>query len=454
MERPHAAGAWQRWRRAGLTGTSSVAVQAVVALVGLLSTPLAVGYLGKERYGIWLTLSSLLAWLAISDVGFGGNALVNAIAEADGRDDREWQTELVATAFWSLAGIAALLGLILGVAFPRVPWKAVFGASEVVPASELLTAVGICIALFLLEFPARVATAVYYGAQQGYVSNGWSMVSSLVSLAALFVVTRRSGGLSQVVVALWGTRVVVAYLVCAHLFGRDRPWLLPMPGLATMRALRRLANLGVRYVVAQVGGFAMFQSQPVIISQVLGPTEVALFGVAHRVATFPMMAVSALLNGLMPAYGEARARGDWKWIRRTFRASTLFGALVSVLMACAVVVFLPPVVEAWVGNGLTPSFGLSAALGVYVLLGGLISPASVMLYGVERVGKQALIALANGALVIFLGLLFTRLWGVTGMAVAMACSVALTNLPGQLVEARRVLDDRSTSELGPRDAAE
>jgi len=155
---------------------------------------------------------------------------------------------------------------------------------------------------------------------------------------------------------------------------------------------------------------------------------------------------------LMPAYGEARVRRDGRWIRRTFRLSAVLGALVSLGAAALVIAFLRPIVHIWVGAKLVPSVGLAWALGAYVLLSGLVGPASVMLYGVERVGKQALIAVANGLLVVLLGVLFTPQEGVTGMAMAMGCALALTNLPGQFLEARHVLRELPRDEVGSGDA--
>ena len=50
--------------------------------------PLTVHYLGAERYGVWLTISSLLTWMSMTDFGLAGNALVNVLAEASGKDDQ------------------------------------------------------------------------------------------------------------------------------------------------------------------------------------------------------------------------------------------------------------------------------------------------------------------------------------------------------------------------------
>src|SRR5690349_5907384 len=78
-----------RLRRAGLSGITSVIAQATAMAANLITVPLTVKYLGPERYGVWLTLCSAVAWLAVMDLGFGGNGLINVLAEADGNGDRD-----------------------------------------------------------------------------------------------------------------------------------------------------------------------------------------------------------------------------------------------------------------------------------------------------------------------------------------------------------------------------
>jgi O-antigen/teichoic acid export membrane protein len=47
----------------------------------VISVPLTLTYLGSERYGMWMAISSIVALLAFADFGLG-NGLVNAIAVA------------------------------------------------------------------------------------------------------------------------------------------------------------------------------------------------------------------------------------------------------------------------------------------------------------------------------------------------------------------------------------
>ena len=63
-------------KRRGATQSRSSLTIAIV--------PLALDYLGPERYGIWLTLSSFLALLGFMDLGLG-NAVMTGALENGGR---------------------------------------------------------------------------------------------------------------------------------------------------------------------------------------------------------------------------------------------------------------------------------------------------------------------------------------------------------------------------------
>jgi len=425
-----------RVRRARLTSASSILTQGITFVVGLVSVPLTVSYLGQERYGMWITLSSFLTWLTLADLGLGGNGLINTLADANGRDDRQLGREMVATAFWSLAGIGGVLAVGCALAVPLVPLDALFRPSAHVVMSELQWAVVLAFGSWLLVLPLNTVTAIFHGYQEGYLSNAWAVVGSLASLLALAVVTQLHGGLVELVVALCGTRLVVALAGGIYLFAWHRPWLMPTPRAVTRRALSRLFFLGIRYQVAQIAGVGMFHSQPFIITQALGPTQVGIFTVAYRLITLPLQLIQAFAFPLMPAYGEARARQDWAWIRATLRRSLTASAVGISCMVLAMVIFARPIVRLWVGPGMEPDQSLVLALGLYVFVAGLVTPVSVMLYGLERIGPQALFASVNALATVVLGLWLIRQWGLSGMAAAMAIALGLVNPLGQAVELR------------------
>ena len=78
----------ERGRRIALTTIATAVAKAISMAAGLITVPLTLNYLGVERYGMWMTISSVVALLAFTDMGIG-NGLLNSIAEANGKDDRQ-----------------------------------------------------------------------------------------------------------------------------------------------------------------------------------------------------------------------------------------------------------------------------------------------------------------------------------------------------------------------------
>jgi O-antigen/teichoic acid export membrane protein len=428
----------ERLWRAGLTGITSVISKGLTIITGLISVPLTINYLGQTRYGIWLTINSLLNWLAVSSLGLGGNALINGLSEAHGKEDWERARELVSTAFWSLSGIAGALLLIYTAVFSFVPWQTVLNTSDTLSVSELHWAVNLSFICFVLLFPLNITEAVYLSFQKGYVGNVWGIVGNLASLVALLIVTKFEGGLPLLVVALFGVRILVSLANLWYLFRYGYPHLIPIPQAVTRQSFSRLSGLGIRYLVAQLAGIGMFQSQPVMIAHLLGPAQVGVFNIAQRLLTLPLMVVQMFASPLMSAYGEANARGDYQWIRRTLKVSTILAFLGTICLTLPLLLWAERIVRAWVGEQMIPTSGLVMMLSLYGVVAAVVTPASVMLYGVGRVGKQALYTCLNSLLTVGLGIWLTKTHSLSGTAAAMLIAVAIVNPLGQIIEVRKV----------------
>jgi O-antigen/teichoic acid export membrane protein len=402
-----------------------------------ISIPLTTRYLGQERYGVWVTISSLFALLLVSDLGVS-SALVLALAETEAREDDRSSRELVATAFWSLAGVATFVAVVTAAVFPFVSWRAVFNTSAAVATPELGNAAGAAIAIFILSIPLTLVPAIYQALQKTYIANAWVIAASVVSLVALLLVIRSHGGLLALVIAFSGSRLLMSVASTAYLFVRKRPALRPSPRAVSRHAFRRLRALGSKYLVVRSAEMGMFQSHPIIVAQVLGAAQVGVFYVAYRLLDLPSLIVGLLVNPLLPAYADARARGDWRWIWRTLGVTWAVAALFTVLLAGALLLSADFIISNWAGAALVPPRALLFWLVAYGVVDGIVTPVPVLLYGSERVGSQAVIAVSHALVTIVFGVILTHLYGLAGMAIAMTAAMALINLPGQMVELRRL----------------
>ena len=54
-------------------------IKGLSVLVGLIMVPMTINFLDETRYGIWITLSSVIAWMSFLDIGLG-HGLRNSLA--------------------------------------------------------------------------------------------------------------------------------------------------------------------------------------------------------------------------------------------------------------------------------------------------------------------------------------------------------------------------------------
>jgi O-antigen/teichoic acid export membrane protein len=374
----------------------------------------------------------------MTDFGLAGNALVNVLSEAYGKDDRESAKQYTASAFWALTGIATILGLVFLTTFNWISWRAVFRVSAAVSDTELKTACGLTLALFFFNVPFSLMASVYNAYQDGYFANIWSIVSNVAALIGLIVVTHFHGGLPMLVLSLSGTRACVNLANAYHLFGRQYRWLMPVPSAVGWIRIKRLLTLGGKYMVTQVAALGIFQSQPMIITQMLGPAPVVIYVVTYKVITLPLDLAYMGTVPFISAFGEAKARGDWQWIKQAYRNATLVSLGLGIPLMVLIALASKPLIRIWAGPAAIPDGWVILWLCVYTLIGMGFMAAGQMLCGLERVEPLALSIVLCATGCVGLGIAFAPVWGVAGVVLAMAVSKFATFWPIQGREVKRI----------------
>ncbi len=405
----------ERQRRAVLTTVTTAGATGVTVLTSLVSVPLTVSYLGVERYGMWMTISSLITILRFADLGLG-NGLLNAVAEAYGRDDHETASEYVSSAFYLLSGIALVLAVAFAIGYSRIPWPQVFNVTSQSAASEAGPAVAAFMTCFLLSIPLGVVQRTQLGYQEGFINGIVDAAGRLLGLVGVLLAITMRAGLPWLVLAMSGGPVVAALLNAIEMFGCRRRSLRPHLHRMTRSATRKVLSTGLLFFVLEVVGALAFASDNLVIAQVLGASAVTLYAVPMKLYQMLESVLGVVLNPLWPAYGEAAARQDNSWIRKTFGKSLGFSALFSALGSLILVVFGSQIVELWTGSAVVPSTGLLLGLGVWTTLKIAGAAVAVFLNGIGVIGFQTVTAVLMGASALILKVLLSRAVGLPGIA--------------------------------------
>jgi len=404
----------ERYRRITFTAVSSCLARATSLLAMLVSVRLIVNHFGTERYALWATITSTVTLLVFADFGIG-NGLLNAISESDGKDDQEAAISYVSTAFFVLLAVALFAAFSLWFSYPFVPWARIFNLTSPVARQEAGPAAAIFILCFLAQLPLGVVQRIQLGLQEGFITQMWSAAGNLLGLLGLLVVIRFHAGLPLLVLAVAGAPVLANLLNAATVFGVQRPWLRPHLDHISGAAARRILHLGFLFFILQIAGAVSYQTDNLIIAQVLGATAVAQYAVPFRLFAMIPAVLSMVFVPLWPAYAEASARGDVGWVKSALRRSMLLGVAVAVPANVLLIALGRPLIRLWIGPQIVPSLLLLVGLATWAVLMGVSGPLAAFLNGIGVIRMQAICCVLMAVSNVLLSIYLTRHIGVSGV---------------------------------------
>lgn len=403
----------ERYRRIAWSTLLATVARAIGIAISFISVPLVIGYLGNERYGMWITMSSLIVALGPLDLGIG-LGLLTVVSDADGRDDQAAARRAISTAIALLTLVAAASAVVFALLYPIIPWASLYNVVSPAAVSEAGPASAALVAAFALGLPLGIVAQVQLAYQSGYISSAWAIVGSVGSLVALLLVIHLRGGLPALAVALSWVGLVTAALNGWSLFRRQRPWLAPRLRDVSPSTGRSLLGTGLLFLVLQLAVLVGYQLDNLVIAQILGAEMVPEYAVPAKLFSLAPLLLSFALTPLWPAYRESLARGDGGWVRRTLRRSIVLAAAITIPSSLVLVVVAPWLLEVWVGSAVHPTQILLAGLGLWAILTALSGPVAMLLNGANVVGFQAACAIAMAIANVTLSVLLVQRIGVSG----------------------------------------
>lgn len=437
----------RRYQRIGQAIVTGFLGKGLLVLVNLIAVRLVLGYLGSERYGAWMTISSLLAWLAIADFGLG-NGLITSLSEAYAHQHRDRAQQAVATAFWLLVVIAIVLWLVLGGVALLVDWGWLLNVRALDAQAEVNLAVFVALFITLLGLPLSIIERIYRAYQEGASANYWSAVSSVLSLVALIIATSMRGDLMWLIVAFSGMSVVVQIVSALWIFGWRMPWLRPALSAVDLDQSRSLVTTSLQLFVLQIAALVILQSDNLIIARMLGAEAVTPYSITWRLFNYASLLMSFTAPVLWPAYAEANARGDVNWMRRAFFRSTATNFVITTALCLLLVLIGQWFVRIWTGSteAVAP-FMVFVGMALWNMISVLTTASFTLLGSLGRlrwpVVYGVLAALAN----IVFSIVFAQWYGITGVIWATVLAYVIFNLAPSIIQTVRILRPATTPPL-------
>lgn len=373
--------------------------------IGLILVPLTIHYINPTRYGIWLTLSSIIGWFGFFDIGFG-NGLRNKFAEAIAKGEDELARIYLSTTYAILIMIISVILVLFFCINPFLDWSKILN-SPASMASELSTLAILVFTFFCIQFILQLITTIITANQQPAKASFFNFLGSLFSLIVIFILTKTtSGNLIYLGLSLGFTPVLVLAASSTWFYNNEYKKYAPSVKYVKFSYARNLMTLGVKFFIIQIAWVIFYETSNIIIAQLFGPDHVTSYNIAYKYFSIIPMVMGIIMTPFWSAFTEAWVKEDIEWIKRTIRKLQQIWLLMS-LVTILMVVCSPFMYKMWVGKEIIIPFSISLSMASYVIINAWNNIYSQFINGVGKIKMQLYLAtigsLINIPLAIFLG---------------------------------------------------
>jgi O-antigen/teichoic acid export membrane protein len=394
----------------------SIVIKGLSILVSLLLVPLTLHYVNSERYGIWLTLSSIIAWFGFFDIGLG-NGMRNCFAEAKAQGDNKLARIYISTTYAILTIIITVVWLIFCVVNPIIDWTRILNTSPSL-RGELNILAFLVISFFCLRFVFQLITTVLIADQKPAKASFYNLLGNMLSLLIIYILTKTTpGSLFKLALVLGGMPVMVLIIASMIYYnGKYRDYT-PSIRFIHFGHIRNLMNLGIKFFFIQIAALVIYQTSNIIIAQLYGPAEVTPFNIAFRYFNIGTMTFGIIMTPFWSAITEAWVKHDITWIQNVMRKLIRIWIILSVGIVL-MLILSNSFYKLWVGKDVHIPFKLSIVMALYVIVFTWCSIFAQFINGVGKIKLQlysgAFGAIINIPLSIYLG----KIFGVAGVTMS------------------------------------
>lgn len=395
-------------------------MKACSLLCSLIVVPITINYLNTENYGIWMAMTSIIYWFAFFDIGLG-NGMRNYLAEAISDGDYDKARTYFSTAMVILSVIAVLIGCAVVPAVYMFDLTNIFNTHGI-DGHYLADVLAVAVVFSLVQFVVKNIGMVYIAMQRYAVNDFIIFLGNVLSLLAVFVLTKTTQpSLAYVVIAFTGIPVLMFLLAIIPLL-RRYPQLKPSIQHIDTVTARRIVSKGLGFFVIQITScLVIFGSANVLISHYCGPEQVTVYNVAYKLFNVLVIGYTILISPLWNAYTDAATKGDYEWIRRTFRKSLMMWCA-SVILGLVVLALSGWFFRIWVGDSVTIPFAISSCVLLYVCIFNLNNCATYLVNGLNKIRVQIISSILTTLFYLVAVFVIKDKYGVVGISLSMTAA--------------------------------
>lgn len=399
-------------------------IKGVNISINFLTIPLILSFLNPTQYGIWLTLTAILSWFSLFDLGFG-NGLRNHLTKCIANKNYDDGKIFVSTTYAALTVIFGILLVVFLIVNPFINWSSIFNAPDSIQ-SDLRGAVLYAISLLFVQFILRLINTVLLAFQRSAIADLANSLVQVFILIGLYIVKSMHYNTLTSVAIVYSVLPVFVFLIFnVFLFSKSYQLIRPSIYFVRFKHIKKLLNLGLNFFIIQVSALVLFTSDNFLITQLFKPADVTVYNVAFKYFSIGNILLTMFLSPFWSMATHSFETKDFAWIKNSMKKLKILWVLLIFIgliqLVCAKVIF-----KFWTNDSVAVSFSLSTTMLFYFILLNWSAIYSNFLNAVGKIRLQLYFSILAMLINVPLAIFFVKFLHLGILGIPLATMIVMT----------------------------
>ncbi len=409
-------------RLLGSFGASSLGPIASI-FIQLVNVPVMVRYWGAHLLGEWLLITTIPAYLLLTDLGFGNVSSSDMTMRLHAGDEQGATETFQSTAIAVLA-ISLTFGLLFSALIFFLPFYRYLHIAVMTPFEARTTALFLCLnSLLAIQWTYLTAAFKCVG-KFAFSQLSMNVIRILEGVSVFLLLIFRAGPLGLSIVMTGISLVGTIWLI--YMKRRLIPWLPLGIKYARRERVRELFKPAIAYLAFPTGSAISLQGMTTLVGALLGPLAVAVFNPMRTLARASLQLSEAVKISVLPELSAAIGKQNWDLARKIHRSACQAAIFLTLICVGALGIFGKQIFVMWTRHRIAmnvPAFYLLLAV---VLLNSAWSTSSAAPLAANRHLRMASYYLLLTMFSLVIGYPLIRSFGLVGAVVALlACEACM-----------------------------
>jgi len=362
----------------------SFGIKGLGILISFLLVPFTINLLNQEKYGIWITIFSIVTWFNVMDIGLG-NGFRNKFTEAMARKNEILAKKYIQTLYSSMFLITGILLIFFFIVNHFLNWDRILNIPKNFD-ENIDFLIGTVFVLLCAQLILKNISTILLSLQKTTFSNSLILFGNLLSLIFIFIFNKiYIINLFSIAIIFMMSPIIVFIIATIIIFSKElkhlRPKFFTIP---QKKYFNELMTLGLKFFLIQITTIVMFSSSSIIITQLYGPSAVTPYNVTYQLFAAAQIFFSIIITPFWSAFTEANAKNDYVWIKTSLKKLMFIWGVFSVGI---IILWLisPFVFKIWLGSNIVVPLELSFQFALFAIVMAWSSIFSSYLAGIGKI---------------------------------------------------------------------